>query len=180
MRIQSIKGTGVVYVDNKPLLDMFLQRPLGLFALLDEESFFPKGSDTSLVNKLQSNLKKFKYFEPPRSQNAIDFGINHYAGTVTYIAFGFLEKNRDSLSEVVKSLMVASSNSLMHTIFLDERPPENPAMQWQTIADNTKTSTLLKGLHPGDADRRNAPVLSENARSLVEMHDYIFLFCSHL
>ncbi len=32
MRIQGVKGTGVEFIDNKPLLDMFLQRPLGLIS----------------------------------------------------------------------------------------------------------------------------------------------------
>ena len=104
-------------MDNKPLLDMFLARPLGLLSLLDEESFFPKATDISFVEKLQRNLKKHRFFEPPKTQNSMDFVVVHFAGRVNYSAFGFLEKNRDSLSEAIKSLMLSSANPLIRTIF---------------------------------------------------------------
>ena len=42
MADEGIKGKGVEFVDNKPVLEMFLSRPVGLYALLDEESYFPK------------------------------------------------------------------------------------------------------------------------------------------
>ncbi len=35
--------------DNSSLLDMILGRPLGLFALLDEESRFPRANEKTLV-----------------------------------------------------------------------------------------------------------------------------------
>lgn len=45
----------VEFSDNRPVLDMLLSRPLGLLALLDEESRFPKSSDRTLTG-----LKRFK------------------------------------------------------------------------------------------------------------------------
>ena len=41
----------IEFADNRPVLDMFLAKPLGLLALLDEESRFPKATDQSLVGK---------------------------------------------------------------------------------------------------------------------------------
>lgn len=41
----------VEFSDNRPVLDMLLSRPLGLLALLDEESRFPKSSDRTLTGK---------------------------------------------------------------------------------------------------------------------------------
>lgn len=46
---EGIDAVLVQYEDNRPLLDMFLQKPLGLLALLDEESRFPQGTDQTLV-----------------------------------------------------------------------------------------------------------------------------------
>lgn len=46
---EGIDATPVEYEDNRPLLDMFLQKPLGLLALLDEESRFPRATDQTLV-----------------------------------------------------------------------------------------------------------------------------------
>jgi myosin III len=42
----------VEFSDNRPVLDMLLSRPLGLLALLDEESRFPKSSDRTLTGKM--------------------------------------------------------------------------------------------------------------------------------
>lgn len=39
----------VEFSDNRPVLDMLLSRPLGLLALLDEESRFPRATDRSLI-----------------------------------------------------------------------------------------------------------------------------------
>ena len=41
----------VNFTDNRPVLDMFLAKPLGLLALLDEESRFPQASDRTLVGR---------------------------------------------------------------------------------------------------------------------------------
>ena len=41
----------IIFVDNRPLFDMFLMKPMGLLALLDEESHFPKATDLTLVGR---------------------------------------------------------------------------------------------------------------------------------
>lgn len=41
----------VEFSDNRPVLDMLLSRPMGLLALLDEESRFPRASDRTLVGQ---------------------------------------------------------------------------------------------------------------------------------
>lgn len=41
----------VEFSDNRPVLDMLLSRPMGLLALLDEESRFPRATDRSLIGK---------------------------------------------------------------------------------------------------------------------------------
>lgn len=46
----------VEFSDNRPVLDMLLSRPLGLLALLDEESRFPKSSDRTLTGELILNF----------------------------------------------------------------------------------------------------------------------------
>ena len=49
--IEGIDVAHIEYQDNQPVLDMFLQRPVGMLHLLDEESWFPQGSDSTLVGK---------------------------------------------------------------------------------------------------------------------------------
>ncbi len=78
-----------------------------MFALLDDESKFPKATDTSLVNKFHSQFKSSSRYIRPRG-NDISFVINHYAGKVVYEARGFLEKNRDNLSSNIVECMKKS------------------------------------------------------------------------
>ncbi|KAL0627468.1 Myosin-IIIa, partial [Plecturocebus cupreus] len=46
---EDVDARVIEYEDNRPLLDMFLQKPVGLLSLLDEESRFPKATDQTLV-----------------------------------------------------------------------------------------------------------------------------------
>ena len=48
---EGIDGSTVTFVDNRQVLDMFLAKPVGLLALLDEESHFPKATDQTLTGR---------------------------------------------------------------------------------------------------------------------------------
>ncbi|ELU11296.1 hypothetical protein CAPTEDRAFT_226099 [Capitella teleta] len=105
----------ISFVDNRLVLDMFLAKPVGLLALLDEESNFPKATDVTLVEKFGQNLRS-QFFSRPRSQ-ALTFAVDHYAGKVEYDATGFLEKNRDRLASEMISVMRLSQISLVRSLF---------------------------------------------------------------
>ncbi|NP_620482.3 myosin-IIIb isoform 2 [Homo sapiens] len=112
---EGIDAVPVEYEDNRPLLDMFLQKPLGLLALLDEESRFPQATDQTLVDKFEDNLR-CKYFWRPKGVE-LCFGIQHYAGKVLYDASGVLEKNRDTLPADVVVVLRTSENKLLQQLF---------------------------------------------------------------
>ncbi|PFX20078.1 Myosin-IIIb [Stylophora pistillata] len=114
---EGIDWTSVTFADNKPVLDLFLNRPIGVLALLDEESHFPQSTDQSFVEKLRQNCGKSSVFIKSRQSNTNLFGICHYAGKVEYDATGFLEKNRDTLPPGVVDMLRRSDNSLIATIF---------------------------------------------------------------
>ena len=70
-----------------------IEGKLGIFALLSEESRFPKASDDSFLKKIINQHGKHAYFgRNMRSQ--VSFKVKHYAGDVEYNVTGFLEKNR--------------------------------------------------------------------------------------
>ncbi|XP_022270406.1 myosin-IIIb isoform X5 [Canis lupus familiaris] len=112
---EGIDATLVMYEDNRPLLDMFLQKPLGLLALLDEESRFPQATNQTLVDKFEDNLR-CKYFWRPKGVE-LCFGILHYAGKVLYDASGVLEKNKDTLPADVVVVLRTSENKLLQQLF---------------------------------------------------------------
>lgn len=59
---------------------------MGILALLDEESLFPKASDGSYVEKLHKNHdgKSVSYGKPSFKSrgSVVHFELHHYAGTV--------------------------------------------------------------------------------------------------
>lgn len=48
---EDVDARVIEYEDNRPILDMFLQKPMGLLSLLDEESRFPKATDQTLIGE---------------------------------------------------------------------------------------------------------------------------------
>merc|ERR1719232_2445229 len=80
---------------------IMFEKPMGIWAILEEESLFPKATDKSFEEKLkQTHMGKSPSFaKPNRAEDAPDpdahFAIIHYAGTVSYNVTGWLEKNKD-------------------------------------------------------------------------------------
>ncbi|XP_068603891.1 myosin-IIIa [Brachionichthys hirsutus] len=107
---EEVDARMIEYEDNRPLLDLFLQKPMGMLALLDEESRFPQATDQTLVEKFEDNLKSKSFWRPKRVD--LGFGIHHYAGKVIYNAAGFLAKNKDTLPADIILLLRSSEDDL--------------------------------------------------------------------
>uniref|UniRef100_A0A669F972 Myosin heavy chain, fast skeletal muscle n=1 Tax=Oreochromis niloticus TaxID=8128 RepID=A0A669F972_ORENI len=94
-----------------------IEKPMGIFSILEEECMFPKASDTTFKNKLHDqHLGKSKGFEKPKPAKGkaeAHFALVHYAGTVDYNISGWLDKNKDPLNESVVQLYQKSSNKLL-------------------------------------------------------------------
>ncbi|CAK6968570.1 myosin-IIIa isoform X3 [Scomber scombrus] len=111
---EEVDARMIEYEDNRPLLDLFLQKPMGMLSLLDEESRFPQATDQTLVEKFEVNLKTKSFWRPKRVD--LGFGIHHYAGKVIYNAAGFLAKNRDMLPADIILLLRSSENELIRKL----------------------------------------------------------------
>lgn len=143
---EGIDLQSVHFRNNGDLIDLFMG-PLGMFALLDDESKFPKATDTSLVNKFHSKFKSSSRYIRPRG-NDISFVINHYAGKVVYDAHGFLEKNRDNLSSNLIQCMRNSSIDRVADLFwfekLESVTPEQRAKSMEIRRQSQNTDPSLK------------------------------------
>ena len=108
-------------MDLQKCIDLF-EKPMGILAILEEESLFPKATDKTFEDKLKTNhLGKQSNFVKPMTKNDKNahFGIVHYAGTVSYNVTGWLEKNKDPLNDTVVEIMKNGSNKLVVHIFAD-------------------------------------------------------------
>ncbi|CAF4264948.1 unnamed protein product [Rotaria sp. Silwood2] len=152
------------FYDNRPLLEMFLNKPVGILALIDEESRFPKATDYTLVDKLNANFSNSPLYIRSKSsfsycsqyslslsssstlQSIPSFSIMHFAGQVQYDVRSFLEKNRDYLAPEIIQVLRSSHVQLVSSLF--QLPltktgalQENSNQQYHTsIIETTQTN----------------------------------------
>ncbi|XP_078081483.1 myosin-4-like [Mustelus asterias] len=98
-----------------------IEKPMGIFSILEEECMFPKASDTTFKNKLyDQHLGKSNNFQKPKPAKGkaeAHFSLVHYAGTVDYNVTGWLDKNKDPLNETVIGLFQKSSVKLLAQLY---------------------------------------------------------------
>ncbi|XP_051851511.1 myosin-2 isoform X1 [Antechinus flavipes] len=98
-----------------------IEKPMGIFSILEEECMFPKATDTSFKNKLyEQHLGKSSNFQKPKvvkGKAEAHFSLIHYAGTVDYNIAGWLDKNKDPLNETVVGLYQKSSMKTLAFLF---------------------------------------------------------------
>uniref|UniRef100_A0A8D2KR59 Myosin heavy chain 3 n=2 Tax=Varanus komodoensis TaxID=61221 RepID=A0A8D2KR59_VARKO len=98
-----------------------IEKPMGIFSILEEECMFPKATDTSFKNKLyDQHLGKSANFQKPKpvkGKAEAHFSLIHYAGIVDYNITGWLEKNKDPLNETVVALYQKSSIKILANLY---------------------------------------------------------------
>ncbi|ERE76287.1 myosin-Vc-like protein [Cricetulus griseus] len=104
---EDIPWTLIDFYDNQPVIDL-IEAKMGILELLDEECLLPHGTDENWLQKLYNNfVNKNSLFEKPRMSNT-SFIIQHFADKVEYQCEGFLEKNRDTVYDMLVEILRAS------------------------------------------------------------------------
>eukprot|EP00040_Diaphanoeca_grandis_P033578 m.205984 g.205984 ORF g.205984 m.205984 type:complete len:1169 (-) comp32932_c0_seq1:290-3796(-) len=163
---EGIEVKAITFKDNMPLINMFLGKPIGMLALLDEESTFPKATDQSMIEKFEHNFKDHEsYIVPSKSKGYPSFGINHFAGIVEYNATNFLEKNRDNLAGGIVELMQDSKIALVEDVFSGE------ILETGQVRVNKRQSRMHRG-EEQNADEnkvhRKSPSLSSQFKTSLQ------------
>ncbi|KAM7495492.1 hypothetical protein LguiB_030101 [Lonicera macranthoides] len=131
--LDGIDWTKVDFEDNQECLDLIEKKPIGLIALLNEESNFPEATDLTFANKLKQHLDANPCFKGERGGA---FSVRHYAGEVLYETSGFLEKNRDPLHSDTIQLLSSCTSQL----------PKLFASSMLNQFQNTASSSSLSGV----------------------------------
>ncbi|XP_071762474.1 myosin-16-like [Centroberyx gerrardi] len=99
-----------------------LEKPMGIFSILEEQCVFPKATNVTFKTALYDNHlgKSANFLKPKGGKKGADFELVHYAGTVGYNINGWLEKNKDPLNETVVGLFQKSSMPLLAVLFKEE------------------------------------------------------------
>merc|ERR1712110_205375 len=103
---------------------MGFEKPMGLWAILEEESLFPKATDKSFEEKLKASLGKLPIFLKPQSKTDKNahFAISHYAGIVNYNVTSWLEKNKDPVNDTVVEIFKSTSKSVLLNLLWADHP----------------------------------------------------------
>ena len=88
---------------------IMFEKPMGIWAILEEESLFPKATDKSFEEKLKAALGKLPVFLKPQSKTDKN-ALSHYAGIVSYNVTNWLEKNKDPVNDSVVEIFKSSSS----------------------------------------------------------------------
>merc|ERR1711923_81755 len=108
-------------MDLQKCITMF-EKPMGLLAILEEESLFPKATDLTFAAKLhESLLGKCENFQKPspKPDPGAHFAVVHYAACVSYNLTGWLEKNKDPLNDTIVEMFKNGTNNLLIECFHD-------------------------------------------------------------
>ncbi|KAM6050331.1 myosin heavy chain, skeletal muscle, adult-like [Chlamydotis macqueenii] len=144
-----------------------IEKPMGIFSILEEECMFPKATDTSFKNKLyDQHLGKSANFQKPKptkGKTEAHFSLIHYAGTVDYNITGWLEKNKDPLNETVIGLYQKASVKTLALLFANyggadaegggKKGGKKKGSSFQTVSalfreNLNKLMTNLRSTHP--------------------------------
>ncbi|KAI4583230.1 hypothetical protein MJG53_008443 [Ovis ammon polii x Ovis aries] len=122
---EDIPWTLIDFYDNQPVIDL-IEAKMGILELLDEECLLPHGTDENWLQKLYNNfVNKNSLFEKPRMSNT-SFIIQHFADKVEYKCEGFLEKNRDTVYDMLVEILRASKFHLCANFFQENPVPSSP------------------------------------------------------
>ncbi|XP_037666753.1 myosin-2 isoform X4 [Choloepus didactylus] len=144
-----------------------IEKPMGIFSILEEECMFPKATDMSFKNKLyDQHLGKSANFQKPKvvkGKAEAHFSLIHYAGVVDYNIIGWLEKNKDPLNDTVVGLYQKSSLKTLALLFSGAQTGEaettvkkgskKKGSSFQTVSalfreNLNKLMTNLRSTHP--------------------------------
>merc|ERR1719208_429397 len=103
---------------------IMFEKPMGIWAILEEESLFPKATDKSFEEKLKASVGKLPVFLKPQSKTDKNarFAISHYAGIVSYNVTGWLEKNKDPVNDTVVEVMKSTSTCALLVLLWEDHP----------------------------------------------------------
>uniref|UniRef100_A0A8C8LR36 Myosin VIIBb n=1 Tax=Oncorhynchus tshawytscha TaxID=74940 RepID=A0A8C8LR36_ONCTS len=163
---EDIVWKNITFSDNTDTLDLLAVKPLNVLALIDEESHFPKGTDVTMLNKMNRAHAKCNKYIPSKNTHDMEFGIRHFAGVVHYDSNGFLEKNRDALNSGILKLIEASTNTLLQQLF----EKELSANVVKNLASNNRiVMTPKSSLRVAQTDgRRQVSTLSGQFRQSLD------------
>ncbi|XP_035794432.1 unconventional myosin-Va-like isoform X1 [Anopheles albimanus] len=160
---EGIEWKMIDFYDNQPCIDL-IESKLGILDLLDEECRMPRGSDESWVGKLLEKCSKYAHFDKPRFGTTA-FLIRHFSDTVQYESRGFLEKNRDTVSRELVTLLKASGMRLCQKLMSVQE--DGQGSDGKAPAAGVKIMVSAARSQPSALDKKKKPMTQKQQRKTV-------------
>ena len=160
------------FTDNASTVELLDKRPTGLFPLLTDEVFVPKGNDTSLLQKMNTaHAAHSQYTKPKLTRGStvagLDagadggrFGVVHYAGSVEYGVRGMVDKNRSKVSDQLLILFEGARGEVMRRLFNVDEDDDSDDTPAPALVAAGKAAAAAAG---GDSKKGATPRPSVNA-----------------
>ncbi|XP_047144837.1 unconventional myosin-IXb isoform X1 [Hydra vulgaris] len=113
---EGIEAKMIPFICNKEIINLLLEKPNGIFALLEEESTCLQADDNTLLSKFNAYCYTNKSFISIKEKDP-QFAIIHYAQKVRYSTDGFLQKNINHLDGHIIQGLQDSTDALISTLF---------------------------------------------------------------
>jgi myosin heavy subunit len=89
--------------------------------MLDEQFMLgARGNDEGFFRGINTMLRNHKSFKGAQKIGAQQFVVCHFAGDVTYDVDGFVEKNKDSVSDLITECLGSSALALIKSIYQEK------------------------------------------------------------
>lgn len=142
---EGINWSNIKFKDNDQTIELIehVSQP-SIFKMLDEQFMLgTRGNDEGFFRSMTTMLRNHKSFKGPQKIGQQQFCICHFAGDVTYDVDGFVEKNKDSVSEIITECLAASSHALFKTIYSDKvaifETTQSKSIKGNTLSAQFKT-----------------------------------------
>ena len=116
---EGIEFNFVEFKNNKETLELIEAKGRGIFSMIDDECFIPRGSDANLAQRMYVSLvheNSFSFSATNKTKN--EFVIHHFAGSVTYTCTTFTDKNKNEFPANALELLCGSSVKLIPVILV--------------------------------------------------------------
>jgi len=190
MEQEEYKKEGIVWefidfgMDLEETINL-IEKPMGIFAMLEEECIVPKATDQTYLAKMhkQHGGGSKAYGKPTAKQSKQgmgDFILHHYAGSVGYSVAGWLDKNKDPINENTAQLWSKSTDKLVAHLFKDYDPDasggrkKGSAFQTVSFRHKEQLGVLMKTLFSTSPHFVRCIIPNEN-KSPTEMDGQLVL-----
>ncbi|CAH0594344.1 unnamed protein product [Chrysodeixis includens] len=148
-RQEGIVYNQIQFTDNAACLELLEKPPRSLLKLLSEQCHMPKGSDGAYLTNIQGEFGEHQSFvKGSRRKWEEEFGVQHYAGTVSYSVQGFVDKNRDTQQDAFIDHLSRSANPFVREL-ADYVQDLAPPGQDTSLSSPNSTGTTQRGTSKG-------------------------------